>query len=182
MSLIGRKPINVPSGATVVINGTHIVVKGPKGQLENDFDSRISVEQEDNTVRVTRSGDEPKVRALHGLWRSLISNMVVGVTDGFQKKLEIVGTGYRVKKSGKGVELTLGFSHTVKVEPFGSNELVVEGNNALIVKGISREQVGEQAARIRKLRKPNPYTGKGVKYADEQIRRKQGKTGAAATA
>ena len=174
MSLVGKVPINVPSGVEVRIAGDQITVKGPLGELSERFDRRLKVEHSGEAITVTRDSDEPEVKARHGLWRSLISNMVVGVSAGFEKRLELIGTGYRVKKSGKAIELSLGLSHPVVVEPLGSNELVPEGM-LVVIKGKSKQQVGEQAASIRKLRKPNPFTGKGIKYVDEVIRRKAGK-------
>lgn len=178
MSRIGRLPVPVPAGVDVTINGNDVTVKGPKGTLSRTIAQPLSVtRQEDGTILVTRPDDERQSRSLHGLSRTLINNMVVGVTEGYSKRLEIVGTGYRVAPKGAGIELSLGFSHTVVVEPPQGIELKVEGNLKIIVSGISKEQVGEVAANIRKIRPPEPYKGKGVRYAGENVRRKVGKAG-----
>ena len=179
MSLVGKKPIPVPSNTSVTINAPRISVKGPKGELEAGYARELTVELKDSVLYVTRDSDLPRLKALHGLWRSLISNMVVGVSEGFEKKLELIGTGYRAQQKGKDIEFSLGFSHSVVIKPLGTNELVVEAPNWVAVKGNSRETVGEQAARIRRLRPPNPFTGKGVKYQGEVIRRKAGKAAGA---
>ena len=178
MSRIGRLPVPVPAGVDVTINGNEVTVKGPKGTLSRTIAQPLSVtRQEDGTILVTRPDDERESRSLHGLSRTLINNMVVGVTEGYSKQLEIVGTGYRAAQKGTGVELSLGFSHTVTVEPPEGIDLKVEGNLKIIVSGISKERVGEVAANIRKIRPPEPYKGKGVRYAGENVRRKVGKAG-----
>ena len=177
MSRIGRSPIPLPTGVEVKIDGAHVEVKGPKGTLTLDMPAPIAMNQEGNELLVTRPNDERASRCLHGLTRTLVYNMVVGVTEGYSKTLEIVGTGYRVAAKGQDLELSLGFSHPVTVKAPEGITLAVEGNNKIIVSGISKQQVGEVAAQIRKLRKPEPYKGKGVRYADEQVRRKVGKAG-----
>ena len=177
MSRIGRLPIPVPSGVDVAIEGQAVSVKGPKGSLSHVVAEPIVVERQDGVLNVTRPNDEGKVRALHGLSRTLIANMVTGVTEGYSKTLEIVGVGYRVQAKGGGVEFSLGYSHPVPVIPPDGVTLRVETPTRLVVEGIDKQQVGEVAANIRKLRKPDPYKGKGVRYAGEQIRRKVGKAG-----
>jgi large subunit ribosomal protein L6 len=177
MSRIGRLPIEIPSGVDVTVNGSDVRVKGPKGELSLAVASPIEVRIEDGSVLVTRPDDERASRSLHGLTRTLIANQIVGVTQGYSKGLEIVGTGYRVAAKGNGVEFALGYSHPITVEPPAGITFAVEGNNRLIVSGIDKQAVGEVAANIRKLRKPEPYKGKGVRYAGEQIRRKVGKAG-----
>ena len=178
MSRIGRLPVPVPAGVDVTIEGNEVTVKGPKGTLSRTIAQPLSVtRQEDGTILVTRPNDERESRSLHGLSRTLINNMVVGVTEGYSKQLEIVGTGYRAAQKGTGIELSLGFSHTVTVEAPEGIDLKVEGNLKIIVSGISKERVGEVAANIRKIRPPEPYKGKGVRYAGENVRRKVGKAG-----
>ncbi|WP_300343372.1 50S ribosomal protein L6 [Nesterenkonia sp.] len=177
MSRIGRLPITVPSGVEVTLDGREIRVKGSKGELSRTIAEGISVEIEDGTITVTRPNDEREYRSLHGLTRSLINNMIIGVTEGFTKKLEIVGTGYRVQAKGNDLEFALGYSHPVPVKAPEGITFTVEGANKLAVSGIDKQQVGEVAANIRKLRKPDPYKGKGVRYEGEQIRRKAGKAG-----
>ncbi len=177
MSRIGRLPVPVPSGVEVSINGREVVVKGPKGQLSHTLAEPIEVSQSGGTVTVTRPSDEGRVRALHGLSRTLVANMVTGVTEGYRKTLEIVGVGYRVQQRGANLEFALGFSHPVTVNAPEGITLRVEPPTRLVVEGIDKQQVGEVAANIRKLRKPDPYKGKGVRYAGEQIRRKVGKAG-----
>ena len=178
MSRIGRLPVPVPTGVDVTITGNDVTVKGPKGTLSRTIAQQLSVtRQEDGSILVTRPDDERESRSLHGLSRTLINNMVVGVTEGYSKQLEIVGTGYRAAQKGTGIELSLGFSHTVSVDAPEGVELKVDGNLKIIVSGISKEQVGEVAANIRKIRPPEPYKGKGVRYAGENVRRKVGKAG-----
>lgn len=178
MSRIGRMPIAVPAGVTVTIGeGNAVTVKGPKGELSQSFATCLEIKQEGAEVVVTRSSDEKEVRALHGLTRAIINNMVVGVTNGFSKKLEIVGVGYKVEKSGKKMTLSLGHSHPIYVEETDGVTFDVPDANTIIVNGIDKQVVGQVAAQIRSYRKPEPYHGKGVKYADERIRRKAGKTG-----
>ena len=178
MSRIGKMPIAIPSGVTVdVAENNHVTVKGPKGTLERTFPAEMHFnKEEDGQITVERSDDMKKNRALHGLSRSLLNNMVVGVTDGFEKKLEVNGVGYRAAKQGKKLTLTLGYSHPVELEDPEGVETSVEGN-VISVKGIDKEKVGQFAAIIREQRPPEPYKGKGIKYADEHIRRKVGKTG-----
>jgi large subunit ribosomal protein L6 len=170
-------PVTVPSGVDVTISGREVVVKGPKGTLSVQVASPIEVSQNDGVITVTRPSDEGEVRALHGLSRSLIANMVTGVTEGYRKTMEIVGVGYRVQAKGKDLEFALGFSHPVPVPAPEGITFRVETPTRFIVEGIDKQQVGEVAANIRKLRKPDPYKGKGVRYQGEQIRRKVGKAG-----
>ncbi|SDS25647.1 50S ribosomal protein L6 [Agrococcus carbonis] len=177
MSRIGRLPIDIPSGVDITVNDGVVTVKGPKGELTIPVASPIEVEVVDGQVQVTRPDDERESRSLHGLTRTLIANDIVGVTEGYSKSLEVVGTGYRVQAKGTGLEFALGFSHPVSVEPPAGITFSVEGNNKVTVSGISKQAVGEVAANLRKLRKPEPYKGKGVRYAGEQIRRKAGKAG-----
>lgn len=177
MSRIGRLPVTVPSGVDVKIDGQSVVVKGPKGELSHVVAEPITVEQNDGTIEVKRPDDERTSRSLHGLTRSLINNMVLGVTEGYEKKLEIHGTGYRVQARGSNLEFALGYSHSITVEPPAGITFAVENQTRFSVQGIDKQLVGETAANIRKLRKPDPYKGKGVRYAGEQIRRKVGKAG-----
>lgn len=177
MSRIGRLPIEIPSGVTVAADGQVVSVKGPKGELALTVANPIEVKIEDSHVLVTRPDDERLSRSLHGLTRTLINNQIIGVTQGYTKDLEIVGTGYRVAQKGRSVEFAVGFSHPVLVEPPAGISLTVEGNNKLTVSGIDKQAVGEVAANIRKIRKPEPYKGKGVRYAGEIVRRKAGKSG-----
>jgi large subunit ribosomal protein L6 len=177
MSRIGKLPIPVPAGVDVTIDGQQISVKGPKGTLAHTVAEPITVEREDGVLQVKRPDDERRNRALHGLTRSLVNNLVVGVTEGYEKKLEIHGVGYRVQLKGSDLEFSLGFSHPVKVTPPEGITFVVEAPTRFSVQGIDKQRVGEVAANIRKLRKPDPYKGKGVRYAGEKIRRKVGKTG-----
>ncbi len=177
MSRIGKLPISVPGGVDVTIDGRDVTVKGPKGTLTHSVAAPIAVEREDGVLRVVRPDDERRSKALHGLTRTLISNMVVGVTEGYTKKLEIVGTGYRVQAKGSNLEFALGYSHPITVEPPAGVTFAVEAPTRFSVSGIDKQQVGEVAANLRKLRKPDPYKGKGVRYAGEVIRRKVGKAG-----
>ena len=177
MSRIGRMPIAVPAGVTVEIaENNHVTVKGPKGTLEKALPTEMSIKLEDGQVVVTRPNDLKKMKSLHGLTRTLIHNMVVGVTDGYKKELEVNGVGYRASKAGKVLTLNLGYSHPVEMEDPEGLESTVDGNK-IVVKGIDKEKVGQYAAEIRDKRRPEPYKGKGIKYADEVIRRKVGKTG-----
>ena len=178
MSRIGRMPITVPEGVEVKLDGNTITVKGKNGTLTRDIHPAMSVAVEGNTITVTRPNDDKQNRALHGLTRSLINNMVIGVTEGFKKVLEVNGVGYRVQKQGKTLNLNLGFSHPVTVDETDDVKLNVEGANKIIVSGPDKQKVGQFAAEIRAKRPPEPYKGKGIKYEDEVIRRKEGKTGA----
>jgi large subunit ribosomal protein L6 len=178
MSRIGRLPVPVPSGVEVSINGREVTVKGPKGTLNHVVAEPIEVSKgDDGTLEVKRPNDERQSRSLHGLTRSLIANMVTGVTEGYEKKLEIVGTGYRVLAKGSNLEFALGFSHPVVVNAPDGITFAVEGPTRLSVQGIDKQKVGEIAANIRKIRPPEPYKGKGVRYQGEVVRRKAGKTG-----
>jgi large subunit ribosomal protein L6 len=177
MSRIGRKSIPVPTGVDVTINGQTVAVKGPKGQLSHTLAEPITIERAENELVVKRPNDERKAKELHGLSRTLVANMVVGVTDGYRKTLEIAGTGYRVTAKGKDLEFALGFSHPVVVPAPDGITFTVERPTLFHIAGIDKQQVGEVAANIRKIRPPEPYKGKGVKYQGEVIRRKAGKAG-----
>ena len=177
MSRIGKLPIPVPAGVEVKIDGQVVEVKGPKGTLTHTVPAPIAVALEESTVVVTRPNDERLARSLHGLTRTLIANNIQGVTEGFTKGLEIVGTGYRVAAKGNALEFALGYSHPITVEPPAGISFSVDGNTKITVHGIDKQAVGEVAANIRKLRKPEPYKGKGVRYAGEVVRRKAGKAG-----
>lgn len=178
MSRIGLKPINLPSGVEIKINdGNFVEVKGPKGQLSEQVSPEMAITIEDGVLNVSRPSEIKKHKSLHGLTRTLISNMIVGVTEGYSKTLDIVGTGYRAAKNGNKLVLTLGYSHPIELEDPSGIEVEVPAQNKIIVKGINKQQVGNYAAKIRDYRKPEPYKGKGVKYSDEVIRRKVGKTG-----
>ena len=178
MSRIGRLPVTVPAGVEVTIDGQDVHVKGPKGSLSHTVATPIAVDRsEDGTIAVTRPDDERRNRSLHGLTRTLIANMVEGVTNGYEKKLEIVGTGYRVVAKGSDLEFALGYSHSITVKAPEGITFTTDGPTRFSVQGIDKQQVGEVAANIRKLRKPDPYKGKGVRYAGEVIRRKAGKAG-----
>jgi large subunit ribosomal protein L6 len=178
MSRIGRKPIPIPSGVDVTLDGTHVVVKGPKGTLERDLVPDIAVAREGDELIVTRPSDGREHRSLHGLTRSLVNNMVVGVSDGFARDLEIVGVGYRATAQGPTkIELALGFSHPVHVDAPDGITFEVPSPTRITVRGANKELVGQVAANIRKIRKPEPYKGKGVRYAGERILRKAGKAG-----
>ena len=178
MSRIGRMPVAIPAGVTVTIaEGNKVTVKGPKGTLERELPVELTIEEKDGHVIVSRPNDLKRMKSLHGLTRTLINNMVVGVTAGYEKVLEVNGVGYRASKSGNKLTLNLGYSHPVEmIDPEGV-ETVLEGQNKITVKGIDKEKVGQYAAEIRDKRRPEPYKGKGIKYADEVIRRKVGKTG-----
>jgi large subunit ribosomal protein L6 len=175
MSRIGRKPIEVPDGVTVSLGPGRVTVNGPKGELATAVSERMQVAEDDGTVTVTRPTDRGPDRALHGLTRSLIANMVVGVTDGFERQLEIQGVGYRAKLAGKALELSVGYSHPVTIQAPDGIEFEVPQPTQVIVRGIDKQLVGETAARIRRTRPPEPYKGKGIRYAGEQVRRKVGK-------
>ena len=177
MSRIGRLPVAIPEGVTVEIaENNKVTVTGPKGTLVRELPVEMEIKKEDNTIVVTRPNDLKKMKSLHGLTRTLINNMVIGVTEGYQKVLEVNGVGYRAAKQGKKLVLSLGYSHPVEMEDPEGLESAVDGNK-IIVKGIDKERVGQYAAEIRDKRRPEPYKGKGIKYADEVIRRKVGKTG-----
>ncbi|RKN08116.1 50S ribosomal protein L6 [Streptomyces radicis] len=178
MSRIGKQPIPVPAGVDVTIDGRTVAVKGPKGSLSHTVVAPIEVARaEDGTILVTRPNDENKIRALHGLSRTLVANMITGVTQGYIKKLEISGVGYRVQAKGSNLEFSLGYSHPIVIEPPEGIAFKVENPTRFSVEGIDKQKVGEVAANIRKLRKPDPYKAKGVKYEGEVIRRKVGKAG-----
>jgi large subunit ribosomal protein L6 len=177
MSRIGKLPIPVPAGVEIKIDGQNVDVKGPKGTLSLTVSAPITISVEDGTITVARPDDERNSRSLHGLTRTLIANNIEGVTNGFTKGLEIVGTGYRVAQKGNALEFALGYSHPITVEPPAGISFSVEGNTKVTVHGIDKQAVGEVAANIRKLRKPEPYKGKGVRYAGEVVRRKAGKAG-----
>ena len=178
MSRIGRLPVEIPAGVEVTVAENNVVtVKGPKGTLTESLPVEMDIKVENNQVVVTRPNDLKKMKSLHGLTRSLIANMITGVSEGYEKKLEINGVGYRAQKKGKEITFNLGFSHPVVMTDPEGIETEMDGQNIIIVKGIDKEKVGQYAAEIRSLRKPEPYKGKGIKYADEVIRRKVGKTG-----
>ena len=178
MSRIGRMPIAIPAGVTVdIAENNKVTVKGPKGTLERVLPSEMEIKVEGAEIHVTRPNDLKQMKSLHGLTRTLINNMVHGVTEGYEKVLEINGVGYRASKQGKKLTLNLGYSHPVEMEDPEGIETVLEGQNKITVKGINKEKVGQYAAEIRDKRRPEPYKGKGIKYADEVIRRKVGKTG-----
>ena len=178
MSRIGRMPIAIPAGVTVTIaENNKVTVKGPKGTLERVLPEELTIKEEDGHVVVSRPNDLKRMKSLHGLTRTLINNMIVGVTNGYEKVLEVNGVGYRAAKQGKKLTLNLGYSHPVEMEDPEGIETVLEGQNKITVKGIDKETVGQYAAEIRDKRRPEPYKGKGIKYADEVIRRKVGKTG-----
>ncbi len=178
MSRIGRMPIAIPAGVTVEIaENNKVTVKGPKGTLVRELPGEMTIAMEDGQILVSRPNDLKRMKALHGLTRALIHNMVVGVTQGYEKILEVNGVGYRAAKAGRKLTLSLGYSHPVEMEDPEGVEAVVEGQNVIIVRGIDKEKVGQYAADIRDKRRPEPYKGKGIKYADEVIRRKVGKTG-----
>ena len=178
MSRVGRLPIAIPAGVTVTVaEGNVVTVKGPKGQLVKAMDKDMNIAVEDNQVVVTRPSDVKEHRALHGLTRALINNMIIGVEKGYQKTLELIGVGYRAQLQGKKLVMNLGYSHPVEVEAVDGVDFKLDGTTKVIVEGIDKEKVGAVAANIRSWRKPEPYKGKGIKYSDEVIRRKEGKTG-----
>jgi len=178
MSRIGRMPITVPAGVEVKLESNTVAVKGPKGTLTREFSPEISIELQDGVLLVTRPSDDPNHRALHGLTRALLNNMVIGVTTGFEKKLELVGVGYRAAKSGDNLVLTVGYSHPVEMNPGSEINVDVPAPNRITIAGIDKEKVGAFAANVRNVRPPEPYKGKGIKYSDEIIKRKAGKAGA----
>lgn len=177
MSRVGRKPIAVPAGVTLSLNGSELTVKGPKGTLVRSFHPDITINIQENEVNVERPSDNKLHRSLHGTTRALVANMVAGVSEGFTRTLELVGVGYRAAKSGNGITLSLGFSHPVEVTPEEGIEIEVPNQTTLVIKGINKERVGQVAAEIRSLRKPEPYKGKGIRYSNEVVRRKEGKKG-----
>lgn len=178
MSRIGKKPIEIPNGVTVTINGNTVTVKGPKGELTQSFNPDMDIKLEDNVLTVARPSDSKEHRSLHGTTRSLLFNMVEGVSKGFEKTLELVGVGYRAQKQGNKLVLNVGYSHPVEIVPEEKNlEIEVPANTKIVVKGINKEHVGALAANIRAVRPPEPYKGKGIRYEGEYIRRKEGKTG-----
>ena len=177
MSRIGREAIHVPAGVTVKVDGPHVYVKGPKGELEMDVHPNMTVSMDNGVIHITRPDDEPNNRSLHGLTRSLVNNMVVGVTQEFSKELQINGVGYRAQKTGKQLIMNLGYSHQVTVDEIPGITIDVPDANRVIIHGPDKQKVGQFAADVRKRRPPEPYKGKGIKYAEETIRRKEGKTG-----
>jgi large subunit ribosomal protein L6 len=179
MSRVGKMPIPVPPGVEVRVDGSHVSVKGPKGELSRDLNPEMKVEQSDGQVVVSRPTDQPRHRAMHGLTRTLVANMVVGVSDGFSKTLELQGVGYRAQMQGRDLVLAVGYSHPVQVPPPEGIDFEVEGTTKIIVRGINREHVGQTAADVRKIRPPEPYKGKGIRYQGEYVRRKAGKAGKA---
>ena len=177
MSRIGRKPINIPAGVEVKVDGSCVTVKGPKGTLTQKFQPSMNIAVEGAEITVTRPNDEKQNRALHGLSRTLINNMIIGVTEGFKKTLEVNGVGYRVQKQGTNLVMNLGFSHQVIVPETDEIKIEVPAPNKIIINGIDKQKVGQFAAEVREKRPPEPYKGKGIKYIDEVVRRKEGKTG-----
>jgi large subunit ribosomal protein L6 len=178
MSRVGKNPIPVPKGVTVKIDGSQVTVKGPKGEMSRSFSPDVAIAMEDGHVVVRRDSDVGRVRALHGLTRALIANMVTGTSTGFRRVLEMVGVGYKAELMGKRLNLTVGYSHPILITPPPGISFVVENPTKFAIEGINKELVGEMAARVRKLRPPEPYKGKGIRYEGEQIRRKAGKTAA----
>lgn len=177
MSRIGKKPVEVPGGVTISLDGTLMTVKGPKGELKRDLHPDMKINIEENVITVERPSDNKEHRALHGTTRSLISNMVEGVTKGYERALELIGVGYRATKSGQKLVLNVGYSHPVEIVPEQGIEIEVPSNTKVIVKGIDKERVGAIASNIRSVRLPEPYKGKGIRYEGEYVRRKEGKTG-----
>jgi large subunit ribosomal protein L6 len=177
MSRVGKKPIEIPAGVTVSLNGNVVTVKGPKGELTRTFNPDIEIKVEENIINVSRPSDSKEHRALHGTTRALLSNMVEGVSKGFEKALELIGVGYRAQKQGNKLVLNVGYSHPVEITPEAGIEIEVPANTKIIVKGTSKERVGALAANIRDVRRPEPYKGKGIRYEGEFVRRKEGKTG-----
>lgn len=177
MSRIGKKPITIPAGVDVKINGSEVAVKGPKGELKSTFSSEINIAIEGNEIIVTRPSDNKNHRSLHGLTRTLVANMVEGVTNGFTKELEVNGVGYRVQKQGKNLVMNLGYSHQVIMPEIDGITIDVPNPNKIVISGADKQQVGQFAAEVREKRPPEPYKGKGIKYVNEHIRRKEGKAG-----
>ncbi len=177
MSRVGKSPIPIPESVKIDVGATRVKVKGPKGSLQEDYDAAITVAIEENEVRISRPNDRPEMRAKHGLTRALINNMVQGVTQGYEKILEIQGVGWRASLEGKSLSLALGYSHPVKIKPPEGIEFSVDGTTTIKVSGISKQQVGQIAANVRAWRKPEPYKGKGIRYRGEYVRRKVGKAG-----
>ncbi len=175
MSRIGLKPIMVPAGVSVILEDSKVIVKGPKGTLEQDINTNIAITQEENTIKIARKNELMESRQMHGTTRALLANMIIGVSEGFEKKLELVGVGYRAKANGKGLTLALGYSHPIEIDPVDGIEFKIEKNNLVTVLGINKEIVGQVAANIKAHRPPEPYLGKGVRYEGEHIRRKEGK-------
>jgi len=177
MSRIGKKPIEIPTGVTITINGDVVTVKGPKGELTRSFNPDIEIKVEENVINLSRPTESKEHRSIHGTSRSLLANMVEGVSKGFEKSLELIGVGYRAQKQGKKLVLNVGYSHPVEFEPEEGIEVEVPSNTKVIVKGINKERVGALAANIRQVRPPEPYKGKAIRYEGEVVRRKEGKTG-----
>lgn len=177
MSRIGRKPITVPAGVDVTIDGSTVTAKGPKGTLTGTFNKNMTIAKDGDTITVTRPNDEKENRSLHGLTRTLIANMVEGVHNGFSKNLEIVGIGYRANMQGKDLVLSVGYSHTVTMTPPEGITITVPAPNQIVISGPDKQQVGQFASEVRGVRPPEPYKGKGIRYADEYVRRKEGKAG-----
>lgn len=177
MSRIGKKPIEIPAGVTITISGDVVTVKGPKGELTRSFNPDIEIKMEENVINLSRPSESKEHRSIHGTTRSLLANMVEGVSKGFEKSLELIGVGYRAQKQGKKLVLSVGYSHPVEFEPEEGVEVEVPSNTKVIVKGINKERVGALAANIRQVRPPEPYKGKGIRYEGEVVRRKEGKTG-----
>lgn len=177
MSRVGKKPVEIPSDVTVTVDGNNVTVKGPKGELSRSFNPDIEIKVEENVINVSRPSDAKEHRALHGTTRALLSNMVEGVSKGFERTLELIGVGYRAQKQGTKLVLNVGYSHPVEIEPETGIEIEVPSNTRVIVKGTNKERVGALAANIRDVRPPEPYKGKGIRYEGEFVRRKEGKTG-----
>lgn len=177
MSRVGKKPIEIPAGVTVTLDKNTVTVKGPKGELTRTFHPDIEIKIEENIINISRPSDAKEHRALHGTTRALLSNMVEGVSKGFERSLELIGVGYRAQKQGKKLVLNVGYSHPVEIEPEEGLEIEVPANTKVIVRGTSKERVGALAANIRDVRPPEPYKGKGIRYEGEYVRRKEGKTG-----
>jgi large subunit ribosomal protein L6 len=177
MSRVGKKPIEIPAGVTVTLNNSTVTVKGPKGELTRSFNPDIEIKIEENLVTITRPSDVKEHRALHGTTRALIANMVEGVSKGFERKLELIGVGYRAQKQGNKLVLNVGYSHPVEIEPESGLEVEVPTNTKITITGTDKERVGALAANIRQVRPPEPYKGKGIRYEGEVVRRKEGKTG-----